>query len=106
MVGALEARAKGATCDAIIKNRAETLRAQMLLVNRFCWRQIRLDQPLAGMTLCLTNVLDVANDSIINSVPDLVELAVVVPVHIAIGVKVLANDCAHEIRATVDGKDG
>lgn len=108
MVGALEARTEGVSCDAIIKIGAETLRAQQLLVNRFV-RPGGVDarsttpagqKPQRGD--CLTSVFDVANDAIVDRVSDIIEEAVVVPVHVAVGVEVLANDRTNKIRAAVD----
>src|SRR2546423_9738610 len=54
----------------------------------------------------LTNVFDVANQSIVNSVPSLIELAIVMPVHVSVDVEVFANDRTDDVRAAVDGEIG
>src|SRR2546423_11185242 len=98
MAVALEARSEGASCDAIIRFGAENLRAQALLVNRFV--VVKIAQKRARYSL--TNVLDVANDAIVDCVTCLIKFAIVMPVDVSVRVEVFANNCTDDVRTAVD----
>src|SRR2546430_6983717 len=111
MVESLEEKAEGVSCDAIIKIGAETLRAGACIVNRFVRFNSATLLRLKSTIDCqersrLTNVFDVTNDAIVYCVARFIEFAVVMPVHIAIGVKVFADDRADDVRTTVDCEIG
>src|SRR5205814_4469203 len=70
-----------------------------------CWWRNRAEAArYRARTNRLANVFYVAGDAIIDGVAFLAELAIVMPGHIPIGVKCLADNCAGDIRIAIDSE--
>jgi hypothetical protein len=54
----------------------------------------------------LTNVFDVTDDAIIDGVALVIEAPIVMPVDVAIGVEIFADNCASDVWGTIDREIG
>ena len=54
----------------------------------------------------LTNVFHVADYAIIDGVAFGIEGTIIMPVHIAVGVEILADNCADNVWTAIDGEIG
>ena len=54
----------------------------------------------------LSNVFHVAGDPVIHYVPHRIEGAIIVPMDVAVGIEVFADNCADDVWTTVDCEIG
>src|SRR5438034_9713536 len=100
MVGVLSETTGGIRLEASIvgQKRILTLRAAALTVNRFVRGKPRRLSRYSG----LTDVLDVADDAVIDGGTLGIEATIVMPVHVTVGVEILAHNCAGNVWSAID----
>ena len=60
----------------------------------------------AGARAGLTSIFDVTDEPVVNGITSVIESTIVMPVDIAVGVEVFANNCTDDVWTAIDSEVG